>query len=45
MKGLAVQHRVRNSAGALEFRVCQSILLPAIAHRQNERASNAGIMV
>jgi len=44
MKGLAVQHRVRNS-GALEFRVCQSILLPAIAHRQNERASNAGIMV
>jgi hypothetical protein len=34
MKRLAVRHRVWNIAGALEFRVCQSIRLPAVAHRR-----------
>jgi hypothetical protein len=40
-----MQHRVWKIAGALEFRVCQPIRLPGVAHRQNERASNARIMV
>jgi hypothetical protein len=45
MNRLAVQRRVWNSTGALEFRVSQSIQLPAVARRRNGRASNAGIML
>jgi hypothetical protein len=39
-----MQQWVWKIAGALEFRACRPIRLPGVAHRQNERASNARIM-